>query len=170
MKLQQAFKVTSISPPVFEEADFFAIKRGDIFVLEEASLDRDIFISFADTEVREGQPGVQAMRVTKAQFEQLTVHPDDPQLYGMMIEGEAGRVFINLQILAKWEQDGVSKWSRTFATPLRKIDNKAAKFGSTDVYYQFAIINDEGETEGLLLTEHELARLRERASQNPEDL
>jgi len=50
---------------------------------------------------------------------------------------------------------------------LIQVDNLDEKFGSADHYYQVMV--KSGVVETLLLTEHELDKIRDRVAKNPED-
>jgi hypothetical protein len=51
---------------------------------------------------------------------------------------------------------------------LTRVPNADQKFGSSDHYYQVMVKSDE-QLETLLLTEHEMDKIRERVTKNPED-
>jgi hypothetical protein len=52
---------------------------------------------------------------------------------------------------------------------MQKVPNVDAKFGSAAEYTRILVKNEEGEFETLLLTDNEIARIRERVYKSPEE-
>ena len=52
---------------------------------------------------------------------------------------------------------------------LQRVPNVDARFGSAPEYVRVLVRNEQGNFETLLLTEHELIRIRKRAATSPEE-
>ena len=53
---------------------------------------------------------------------------------------------------------------------VKRVENIARKFGADPWYYYLKVQDEAGTEEYWLLTEEEVARIRERVAKNPEDL
>jgi hypothetical protein len=53
---------------------------------------------------------------------------------------------------------------------MERVENLDPKMGSAFVYWRILVMGEDGEAEWLLLTQGELAEIRDRVAKNPEDL